>query len=282
MRNNGLPNVWLAVAALVTGCYASYATVEDTGRDAVPGDDAGAEDGTDAGADDAFDAPPGDADAEAEAEADAVVECPPLMDGTWLSFEIGTGGTVEAIDVDTPCRLGVVIGGPPGHDVVELECGTGGEMTTYTFDFFANPRVYLSFWDGAEVTLRLVVDPVWWVDRWFTVRGRAGNLLFAGVSASHIAPSGEDPVDWYAPLGVRPVGGLCPTETGTCGPEERQALEVTYGGESGLVFDGYTGYVGSMITADVHVGAATNYLEMRCDDVPDSWYTAVFVLSPEG
>ena len=174
MRRSTLLAFGIATLPLVGGCYGS--------RGEEGGDDAGAEDavtadeaapGEDAGAEDAA----AEVEAEADAMPDSTVECPPLMDGTWVDFTID-GPTFEAVDVETPCRMNMVVGGPPGHEVVRLECGTGAAMTIYTIDFFANPPVYLAFWEGAEVTLRYVADPVWWIDQWFTVRDPSGNLLF--------------------------------------------------------------------------------------------------------
>jgi hypothetical protein len=37
-----------------------------------------------------------------------------------------------------------------------------------------------------------------------------------------------------------------------------------------------------MTSAFVFVGSATHFLEMRCDDVPDQFYSLLFVLIPEG
>jgi len=229
-----------------------------------------------------------DADAGADADADAdadvgpdVGECPPLMDGTWLSLEI-EGPVLGDVDVETPCRMSLLVGGPPGTTGAELECGTGARMETYTITITANPVAYLSFWDGTDVTLRYVAERVWWINHWFTVRGPAGTLLFAGVSADEISPPGIDPSAWYDPLGVRVVSGVCPAEEDSCGPRERQALEVSYVGDTGLIYDGYNGYVGSLATVDVHVGGAAHYLSMECDDAPDQFYTVLFVLPPEG
>ena len=88
--------------------------------------------------------------------------------------------------------------------------------------------------------------------------------------------------DWYAPLVMDPVGGICPGEDTGCGVEERRALDVRYGSDRELIFDGYYGIVGDMLSAHVHVGTATHHLEMRCDDVPDDWYVLVFAMLLEG
>ena len=56
----------------------------------------------------------------------------------------------------------------------------------------------------------------------------------------------------------------------------------TYADGRELIFDGYRGNVGGLVTASIHVGTATHHLEMTCDDVPDDWYMLAFVLYPEG
>ncbi|MBI5488160.1 MAG: hypothetical protein HY905_12575 [Deltaproteobacteria bacterium] len=272
---------WLVALPLSVGCYGSHGEEGDGAADATAEDSAADEttNPDDAGIEDA--AVEAEMDEGIDFGSDSTVECPPLVDGRWVDFTID-GSTFEAVDVETPCRMSIVIGGPPGHDVVELVCGTGARMTTYTVDFYANPPVSPTYWDGAEVTLRYVADPVWWIDRWFTVRDPSGNLLFGGTNASRLVPPGEDPAAWYAPLDVRIVGGLCPANDSGCGLQERQALDVGYAEGRELIFDGYQAYVGGLATASFHVGTATHHVEMTCDDVPDDWYMLVFVLPPEG
>jgi hypothetical protein len=271
--------LWIALALAGTACYGSTAADDDAEQDVTPGDHAGDAADADADADTDADA---DADADADVGPDGTIACAPEVDGSWLSFTVDTGGPAGDTDLETPCRLGIIVGGPPGHDGVRLECGTGAAIRTFTFDFFANPRVYLNLWDGQDVMLHYVENAPWWTDRWFTVRSPSGTLLFAGTDASAIAPPGVDPHLWYEPLGVRVLGGLCPAVDEMCGPRERQGVEVTYGTAQGVVFDGYQAYVGEMVTADVHVGAAWNYLSMECDDAPNNWYTLLIVLPPEG
>jgi hypothetical protein len=175
-----------------------------------------------------------------------------------------------------------VVGEDVGHAVITLECGTGAMMTTHTITIDSNTPFYLSPWVGSEVTFHYVAREVWWIDRWFTVRLTGGTLLLAGVGSDAIAPPGLDPNEWYSPLGVRVLSSVCTPTDDTCGPTERQALELSYGGATNVIFDGYSGYVGMMVSYFVFVAQASHVVEMGCDDYPDQFYNALFVLIPEG
>jgi hypothetical protein len=206
---------------------------------------------------------------------------PPPPMPVMLEFTVD-GETHADVDLETPCRVASVTGEAVGHVIVTLECGTGGMMEHHTIDVAASADLALGFLDGQEVTFRYVSDPIWWVDRWFTIRSRAGLLLVAAVDASGVAPRDVEASEWYAPVGVRAVGGVCPPAPDRCGPVERQGIEVVFGGETDLVFDGYATDVGGLASVFVFVALATHYLEMTCDDVPDQFYRAIIVLTPEG
>jgi hypothetical protein len=198
-----------------------------------------------------------------------------------MTWDIDDSAAID-IDLDTPCRIVSVVGEDVGHVVINLECGTGAMMTTHTITIDTNAPIFLSPWVGSEVTFRYRADEVWWINRWFTVRLAGGTLLLAGVSADGISPPESPPLEWYAPLDVRILSGVCPPTDGTCGSTERQALEVSYGGATMAIFDGLSDYVGMMVSYFVFVSQATHVLEMGCDDYPDQFYRALFVLIPEG
>ena len=174
----------------------------------------------------------------------------PATDGTWFWFEVD-GGMMGDININMPCRFVSVTEDRTEHQMVTLECGTGGMMETHVIDLFSSARPRLVLWVGAEVTLRYVADPVWWVDRWLTIRDRGGNLILAATDASWLRPTTPEPIDWYAPVDVRLLGGYCPPQEETCGPRERQALYVTFGGERAIIFDGNSATVGSLVGMDV-------------------------------
>ena len=67
-----------------------------------------------------------------------------------------------------------------------------------------------------------------------------------------------------------------------CGTVERQALEVGFWDSRALVFDSTYAYAGFLETVLIQVEQATHYVELWCEDAPESWYKALFVFYMEG
>ncbi len=289
MSRNDAVRMWPAVllaaivpAASLPGCYMSWSFDETYDAEI----DAGADTGMDADAADTTDPSPDTTDAHvdsmdvpvdtADAPPDSPLVCPPPAgDGSWLSFT--TSGTTLSSTAEVPCRVETVGTDPTGTWSIALLCGTGAAMTTENVTVNANPLITPMIFEGNEVILRFTRETGWYYNEWFTIRGPGGNLLLAVVAATQVAPWGWDAGDWYDPFSVYVVGGVCPPEETSCGTLERRALEVHSGGDTGRIYDGYAGYVGSTMPVYVHVATAYSYLEMGCDDAPDSYYVALFV-----
>ncbi|MBW2264503.1 MAG: hypothetical protein JRG91_21260 [Deltaproteobacteria bacterium] len=129
-----------------------------------------------------------------------------------------------------------------------------------------------------ELLVRYVADPIFWVNRWVSIRVEGGirhrELLLAAVDAEFNKPDGE--VAWYYPLEVRPVEGVCPVEDDYCGTLERQAIEVIGdGGMSVVIFDGNEKPLEDFELYHVMVPKAHGYHLMACDDVPYAWVSAM-------
>lgn len=118
--------------------------------------------------------------------------------------------------------------------------------------------------------------------RWMLWGSMAAATVFGGCYASHwdgddaddIVPSGHSAAEWYAPYEVEVISGVCPPEAESCGTVERQAIQLGEGGSFVWVFNGGVGHYSSM---SLLVTQAHRYTEMRCDDVPDQFYSALFL-----
>ncbi len=235
---------------------------------------------TDADADGDADA---DADGDADGDADADVDtyaCEPADARISAAWSIDDGATAEA-DLDLPCRVASVM---PGDAVLtlRLECGTGGLLEEHELSTWANPPIWTLIAVGDEVRLRYLSDPIWWVNRFFTLRTAGGVLLLGGVDADRIAPETTTAEAFFAPLSPEVLSGICPALPDHCGVVERQAVAFTYGGMTAAVLDGNAGMAGAMVAYQAIVERAHRYETMLCDDVPDSFYSLLFVLIPEG
>jgi hypothetical protein len=259
------------------GCYSSSGDDRDADAVADRAEDATGDTVTDTPSD-----PGADADAPLDATPDEGTVClPPEPMPLRLEFTVDGASRADA-DIDVPCRVTSVVNDESGHHIIALECGTGGMMETHTIDLAAEPDVWPGVFAGEEVTFRYLADTIWWVNRWLAIRTTGGFTRLALVEADSIAPPGMTPAEWYGGYAVRVLSGVCTPVTDSCGPLERQGIEVTFGGTTGVVFDGGRTSIGGMAAIDVLVLRATHYLSMGCDDVPDQFYTATFSVIPEG
>ncbi|MFH1434470.1 MAG: hypothetical protein ABIJ56_02020 [Pseudomonadota bacterium] len=299
--------VHLALAALLCGCYSSSSLEGDGGGDPLP------DPAPDAAADTMADPrpdPPGDpaadrdvmpdpihdpwldgpmeipaetADIVPDTPIDGPHECPPRGEVSARFIIDGETWPMEEFDFELRCRIESVTGEEEGHTIITLACfSSAGTEENHTIDIAANPPAYLYMWEGEDVIFSYNVNQPWWVNRWFTLRYAWGQLALAGVDATRLAPWGVELEEWYNPLSIMRVEGLCPLSPGDCGMAERTALDVRFGGAASRVFDGSTGFVGFMESFQIIVDKAVVQRELWCDDFPDQWFSALFVMIPEG
>lgn len=276
----------LIVLISTTGCYSSVSFVGDAGTDATvdtttePGHDTWADPDT------AVDTIP---DTHADPPRDTWTDVPPPPDcpppppdGSWMSWTVDDDYPYEEVEIDLPCTVEEVMYEEDGSTVIILTCGTGGMMEVHHVQIASNPVTWPALWPGQEVQLRFVADPIWWINRWMTIRGLGGELLLAAVDADAITPYGTSTSEWYGELGVEVVGGVCEPYDDYCGIHERQALFVSYHDSGELVYDGYSAWLGWFDTVFVFVGTAGAYHEIWCEDMTDAWYSAIFAVQLEG
>lgn len=180
-------------------------------------------------------------------------------------------------------------GGDPGQSVITLDCsGTVVTLTLATTPASATPSVAVD----QLVHLEHVVDPIFWTNRWFSLRtagGESDSLLAGGVEGSVLDPPGTTLAAFfgggsYAAPTVTAVDGLCmPVDDDFCGPLERIALDFTltdFGATR--VLDHGTGFVDVLAFGWAYtVEQATRYPgPVNCDDVPEAWFDFVMVWFP--
>jgi len=145
----------------------------------------------------------------------------------------------------------------------------------------SDPPVSFPLTEGMEVIYRSDVEATEPCNTWFRIRDPDGRLLMAGVDAISLAPFDEEPYVWYAPLSVRAVDELCPTESADCYGNERLAIEATYGDEIARVFDGQVGTVGRDEAYQLTVETASRRNNIHCENTPVEWYKALITYIPD-
>lgn len=268
------PALACAACALL-GCYQSWSD-EDAAdaRDAHPDrfDDARRDDA--ALEDFALD--------DAGPEADVLPECPPEPgDGTWLSFSVDDDPYV-AVDLTLDCEVVAVDRPAADASSIVLHCDDPSGSPLHAIRIRANPHPPLASLEGRRVLFRHVAE-TWFegIDRHVLLRqtDASGTLLLALTDSWDLSPSGADPSDWYSPYSVGLTEGACPVLPDPCGTRERQALDVSFGGEAGRFFDGYQGTLGARGELWVHVGVAHRYHELTCADYPRTYYQVLLALT---
>jgi hypothetical protein len=208
--------------------------------------------------------------------------CEPAGDGVWLDWTFDGSAGWDEMDVEVPCRISGIGASSSGELAIDLECGTGGLMTLHTIEIRSNPRASIEDYMDHEVVLTYVSEPWEWSDRWLTLRHPGGGLLLALATGSNLHPWDRTMEEWYDPLGVSVVTGWCPTVSAECGLMERPGLEVSFAGESDVVFDGGYAYIGSMVSVVVALDTAWHYSVMECMDYPIDFYNVMFTFPMEG
>ncbi|MBW2264079.1 MAG: hypothetical protein JRG91_19115 [Deltaproteobacteria bacterium] len=271
---------WIVASAsllALSGCY-STSIHGDAGADPRP-------DGTDVSVDTSVEPASDPVDAHevpADILPDGTETCPPAGDGVWLTWSLDGLEYDEGREIDIPCTVTSVAGEDVGHTIIDMTCGTGGRMERHVIEIFSNPHPWIEHITGTEVMLNYVSTPWEWQDRWFSLRYYGGEIIIAGTTASALAPPGRTVDEWYYPLSVQFVTGLCPQVDLECGLSERAALDVEFWDDRKLVFDSTSTILGGVAAASVTVDTAWFYETMECMDFPYTYMNALFVLLLEG
>ncbi|MBW2264502.1 MAG: hypothetical protein JRG91_21255 [Deltaproteobacteria bacterium] len=273
---DGMRLVLAAACALLAGCYSTTSLLGDTSTDTT----------VETGVDTAFDFVP-ETLVDPGVEPEPPPPCPPPYPppgGPAPYWEIDDWTTPPDGSLSLFCTVTEVAAGDDNSFTIFLTCyRPSGEFTDHSLYVRSEAPFWLYLSRGEEVVLDYAADHVWWVNRWFALRNARGGIIVAGVDAQRIGPDGMDPDDWYEPLGVQVVsGGWCPAEPTMCGPLERRGVQVEWGIITAEFVDRTYGTMGFMDSVQVHVGETHGYLEMECDDMPDEWVSALFVVAPEG
>jgi hypothetical protein len=264
------------LTAAVLLCLPACTSTTTIGGDASadPRPDTSADSGTDSAPDARPDTPP-------DLPPDGTETCLP-SEGVIVDWSIAGDVGEESHVVDMPCVVNLVEE-EAYRSTVQFVCG-GGIVSFYEIDIFADPHIWPGLIEGDNVQLSFITIMRWIEKHWFVVRDTWGGIRMAGVYADTLAPYGFTTDEWYDPIDVRALGGLCEPveEPWGCGVRERQALDVGFWDARAVVFDGTYTYAGFMDLVLLQVGQAWRYTEVYCEDVPEAWYSAIFVFQMEG
>lgn len=275
MSRTPLATTILALA--MAGCT-STTTIGHADATPDPGVDTRHDPVADTGTDTAPDTPPDTAPDVVPDGPSMCVEPYPPPDGPLVSFTVNDTIRPDWMDVELECTVASV-GEEMGNWTIFLSCpSAGGEVESFKIDLLVQPHVWLSVWEGEEVTFRYTAQPIWWVNQWFSLRYSAGDLLIVGgISAEH--PTPLETSEYFRPLSIWSRDGICEPEPGGCYDPERLALVVDYGESRTWVLDSTHAWVGEWDDYGVWVNAAMVYTDMRCDDVPGGWFSALVFAS---
>ncbi len=183
-----------------------------------------------------------------------------------LSFDLEPPGGGH-VDFKSNCSVsGIEVDGP--STTVGLDCEPAvGSIEAHTFTFTSSPAEPLDLDVGEAVQLDY---SSWWmmvgIISWFILRDTTGDVILAVTHGALVHP---DHPDWYDPMDVSLIEGLCPKQSGIydCADIERQAIDVALGEDVARVFSGTAKTLGDLPGHAVIVPIALRYFEpYRCTD----------------
>jgi hypothetical protein len=274
-----MPRTLIPATILITmgaGCYSTTELGGDAHSDATT--DTAVDTGHDSGPDTPADTAP---DVGPDVAPDVVPDGPsacmppdPVPDGPSVSFTIDDEIRPDWTDIARDCTVAEV-SEEMGNWTVFLTCpDPSGLVQRHKIDILVQPHVWLMLWEGEEVTFRYVAQPIWWVNQWFSLTQLGSDWLLAGgIQAEY--PTPPDRSMFFSPLTVGTQSLICDPEPGGCYDPERVALALQYYSFNASVLDSTYGYIGEWDDYGVHVDEALHYHDIRCEDVPGGWYSAL-------
>lgn len=162
-----------------------------------------------------------------------------------------------------------------------LECDEQ-ELSQHTVVVPHNPITPLNIGQGSAIRLTYRTDPIFWINRWFSIRAMDGRFIIGGVLGSELLPA-ADP-DLFAPVEVTLAEDVCGIDCAAipCTHSQREAIDLALDGDDVRVYDGNSGTVGPTTQYTFVVGEAATGDDSLCDDMPPSWYAIVAYDSSEG
>ena len=258
---------------VVAGCYSSYPFSVGVDAQSDADGDAATEAVEDPAAEDAIEewTPAVEPDAGGETCA------PPADYIITVSFFLDDIAHDEEHDIELACDPPNITTGD-GSIFHELDCEDGFHL----FEIDTRPTVRAALAEiTSDVTLRYVSRNLGegWSFKWFTMREDTGDLIMAGVQSNTISPPDIDPAEWYAPLWVGYVNGVCPIENPGCYTTERLALDVVCGGARERFFEDSRGSMGAIDECYVQVGESFRTHRISCSglELPSEYFAVLIV-----
>ena len=214
-------------------------------------------------------------------------DCEPAGDA-YASFGLDVSDGGMEVDYLVLCTSeGVVASGETGYAITLSGCVSqtaNPAPSDMVLSVDSQPATMPFVGVQDSVLLRWVEHPPFIPGKWFTLHDASGQtLLLAGVDGPALVPGNTQDFS-YAPLSVAEVGiGCSPfAHDSQCGMAEREALEVGWDGLTATISDRNSGFVGELVSYEVVVGSALDFVQLDCDDFPNKILSALFFLIPEG
>ncbi len=170
------------------------------------------------------------------------------------------------IDFNAKCTVIDVIEGVPGEGTPSralLQCGA---TKATIFMYMAPAELPVLPLDHSLQFKFAYRDAPWWTTSWFTLVDTSSEtpiIELAGFSGDTVTP--PDLPDFYAPLGVEPLEGVCTGPIECPYPFERLGVRFTHGASELLLTDNTSGNFGDSDELRVLLGQAKRYV-MEADD----------------
>jgi hypothetical protein len=227
------------------------------------------------------DSEPDTFDSDASDAEDAEPEPPPLPPdecqdpdppptGPRVDFDIDCDPCLSTGETPMDCNVHSLTEDSPGHVIMLLQCRDGaGGVGSYNVETFSDIPMPLALAVDTPVYFRFFEwGPTYsWIPWFFSLKTHEGKLLLAGIDAYTPWPN-NTPGDWYDPITIDYLDGLCELEPLDCFDLERIALEVDYDGTRKWVFDSSTIVIGSGEPYYVQVDNAEILRNPSCGSTP--------------
>jgi hypothetical protein len=219
---------------------------------------------------------------EPEPPPDECEDPDPPPHGPRVDFDVDCEPCCADAEPGLECNVADVNEVMPGHVIVTLNCRCPSGSAVYQVETFSDIPARLALFGGESVIFRFFEfgPAVAWTPWFFSLKRDTGQLMLAGIDATYARPRGE-PGDWYDPVEVELVAGLCEPVSYDCYDLERVALHVTYDEYETWVFDSQTATIGYTEPYFVQVDNAEILTNHSCSGIAPARFMFLIMRIPE-
>ncbi|MEZ4383177.1 MAG: hypothetical protein R3A79_17750 [Nannocystaceae bacterium] len=207
-----------------------------------------------------------ESDADTDTDAPPFFACVPGEADLELSLPLDLTGAH-----DWPCTVDAAAEDPEGRTWT-LTCDDDGVVRTFELRVASAP-LPPPLLEGESVRVQLDV-PVFY-DFWLRIEGSGGELRLAAATTPSLPA--ERVATFFAPLSLRVGASDCAPQFECGGDVERVPLIASVGGLDTPLFDGSQAVVAGAPTYALRLAYARHYIDVKCRDIPSTYYELMLV-----